>query len=201
MDYKERVLNILLGLSLIYWSFAGFYAAYSAAEITRLSILISLLNLTVGLLIIFRMPLIKAATSKALLISLPAFIAGGLLFKLAKPLLNWTATAEIIFTCGGVFTILSFLFLGKSFAILPGMRNVVSKGMYRLVRHPAYLGETMLVVACLISAETYWSFVVFALFVPGIILRIKAEESLLFQSPYYGQYANQVTWRLIPFVW
>ncbi|MFT5821592.1 MAG: protein-S-isoprenylcysteine O-methyltransferase Ste14 [Crocinitomix sp.] len=201
MDSKERILNILLGLSLIYWSFAGFYAAYSADAITRLSILISLLNLTVGLLIIFRMPLIKAAAPKALLISLPAFIAGGLLFKLAQPLLYWTFTAELIFVCGSLIAITSFLFLGKSFAILPGMRNVVSKGMYRLVRHPAYLGESLMVIACLISAETYWSILVFAFFIPGIILRIRAEENLLFLSPYYKQYANHVTWRLIPFVW
>jgi protein-S-isoprenylcysteine O-methyltransferase Ste14 len=201
MDFKERILNILLGLSLIYWSIAGFHAAYSATEITRLSILISLLNLTVGLLIIFRMPLIKAASTKALLISLPAFIAGGVLFKLAKPLIDWSLTVEILFTCGGAITIFSFLFLGKSFAILPGMRNVVSKGMYRLVRHPAYLGESLMVIACVISAQTYWSILVFACFIPGIIIRIRAEEALLFESPYYAQYAKGVPRRLIPFIW
>ncbi len=201
MDYKERILNISLGLSLIYWSFAGFYAAYSAAEITRLAVLISLLNFTVGLLIIFRMPLIKAASNYALLISLPAFIAGGVLFKFSKPLIDWSLATEIIFTCGAIITIFSFLFLGKSFAILPGMRNVVSKGMYRLVRHPAYLGESLMVLACLISAETYCSFLVFAFFIPGIVLRIRAEEALLFESPYYTKYASQVTRRLIPFIW
>ena len=201
MNSKERILNILLGLSLLYWSFAGFYAAYATAQITRIAILISLLNFTVGLLIIFRMPLIKAATSTALLISLPAFIAAGLLFKLAKPAMAWTDTAEILFISGGAITIISFLFLGKSFAILPGMRIVVSKGMYRLVRHPAYLGESLMVIACLLSAETYWSILVFSFFVPGIILRIRAEENLLFKSPYYAQYASRVTKRLIPFVW
>ena len=201
MDAKERILNVFLGLSLIYWSIAGFYSAYNALEITRLAVLISLLNLTVGLLIIFRMPVIKVASNRALFLSLPAFIAGGLLFKLAKPLIDWSFTTELIFTCGGAITIISFLFLGKSFAILPGMRNVVSKGMYQLVRHPAYLGESLMVIACLISAETYWSGLVFMLFIPGIIIRIRVEEELLFQTAYYKQYANRVSWRLIPFVW
>lgn len=201
MDFKERILNVSLGLSLVYWSVAGFYTAYAAAEITRLALLISLLNLTVGLLIIYRMPLIKKASTAALLISLPAFVAGGLLFKLAKPLVDWSLTTELIFELGAAITIFSFLFLGKSFAILPGMRNVVSKGMYRVVRHPAYLGESLMVIACLISAEYYWSILVFLFFIPAIIVRIRAEETLLFESAFYAQYANHVTWRLIPFVW
>jgi protein-S-isoprenylcysteine O-methyltransferase Ste14 len=200
MNAKERILNILLGLSLIYWSIAGFYSTF-LTELTHLAILISLLNFTVGLLIIFRMPLIKAASTKALLISLPAFIAGGIMFKLAKPLAEWSFASELLFSLGATMTIFSFLFLGKSFAILPGMRNVVSKGMYRVVRHPAYLGETLMVIACLISAEFYWSILAFIIFVPFIILRIQAEEKLLFESAYYADYANRVTRRLIPFVW
>ncbi|MGH7808818.1 MAG: hypothetical protein ACREP5_00930, partial [Candidatus Binatia bacterium] len=45
----------------------------------------------------------------------------------------------IVAATGAFFTMVSVQCLGRSFAVLPSLRDIRTSGMYRLVRHPIYL--------------------------------------------------------------
>ncbi|MCP3960250.1 MAG: hypothetical protein GY719_20600 [bacterium] len=95
----------------------------------------------------------------------------------------------------------TFLCLGRSFAILPALRGVVVRGSYRLVRHPAYAGELLMIAGCVVARPVAGSVAALLLAVPLVALRIRAEEELLMSRERYRSYAEQVRWRLVPGVW
>lgn len=79
--------------------------------------------------------------------------------------------------------------------------QVVTRGPYQFVRHPAYTGVIIahtgmtLVLLNLASALT-----LVLLVVPAFLWRIRVEERLLSQLPEYAEYARGRR-RLVPYVW
>ena len=201
MQFKEKLLNVCFGLSLFYWGVAGLFHDLDNASIPLLRWFITLLNFTVGGLIIFRKPVFNKGSIKSILISLPSLICGGLLFKFAKPLDAWSAQLQIVFVLGGTFALIAFLYLGRSFSIFPDLRKIKSRGAFRLIRHPSYFGEIVMITTCLLATEYWQSIFIYILFIPSIMFRIKEEEELLIISPDYRTYQEKVKWRLLPFVW
>ena len=47
--------------------------------------------------------------------------------------------------------------LGRSFGLIPANRGIVSTGLYRLVRHPIYLGYLITHVAFVAANPTMWN--------------------------------------------
>lgn len=201
MKPTDKLLNICFGFSLIYWGLAGFYFTFEDSGASFLRIFITLLNITVGILILFRKPANKTISINSILISLPSLICGGLLFKLSTELSFWSVLTEILFIFGGTLTFISFLFLGRSFSIFPGIRQIVDRGVYQIVRHPAYLGESIMIAACLIEAKSSISIIPFIIFIPSLIIRINEEERLLMTTIKYQNYKKNVIWKIIPYVW
>ena len=81
-------------------------------------------------------------------------------------------------------------------------QTVVSTGLYRLVRHPMYFGNIVLMVGTPPALGSYWG-LVFVL--PGLVvlvLRIRDEEELLGRElSGYRDYESQVRYRLLPYLW
>lgn len=88
--------------------------------------------------------------------------------------------------------------LGRSFGIVPADRGLVRHGPYRFVRHPIYAFEALFFIGYLMAVPTPRSFIVIALWSVLQLGRIVREERILGG---YGEYRQQVRWRLIPFVW
>jgi methyltransferase len=77
----------------------------------------------------------------------------------------------------------------------------VVRGPYRLVRHPNYLAMSLELLAMDLIYSAWWSaLVVSVLNAWSLVLRIGAEERVLFQVPGYRA-AMQDKARLIPFVY
>ena len=81
-------------------------------------------------------------------------------------------------------------------------QQVVSTGLYGLVRHPMYTGNLILMIGIPLALGSYWGLV---FVVPGLIvlaLRIRDEEKLLKEDlDGYREYAQKVRYRLVPHIW
>lgn len=92
------------------------------------------------------------------------------------------------------------LSLGRSFAVLPGVRTLRTSGLYRWVRHPIYLGET-LILAGAATRLGLWGLAGVLGVLPLLGWRILLEERLLATEPGWSDWATRVRWRLVPGVW
>ena len=135
-----------------------------------------------------RLPLVLGAAAVAAAAIAMATVAG-----------PWSPVAQAVFVVGALGTALSLATLGRSFAVLPAQRPIVSRGPYRLLRHPAYACELMMLVAALSPGGAIaWS--VGGLAVGFQVARILVEERLLAEDPAYRDYAHVVRYRLLPLV-
>jgi len=161
----------------------------------------SAIHLLAGILFLTRRPLQVDGSLAQLAMAMPSFIAGGLAFRWSPPSVDWRLLAVGVFVAGSVFTIASLLTLGRNFAVLPALRKVVGCGPYRWVRHPAYAGETLLVVAMVLASLELRNCLALIAFLPAIAMRIRAEEQVMGNSGEYRAYREKVRWRLLPGVW
>ena len=75
------------------------------------------------------------------------------------------------------------------------------RGPFRIVRHPAYLGELIMILACGIAEPRLRTALPLLAALPFVVLRILVEECVMMNSSDYASYTRQVRWRLIPKVW
>jgi protein-S-isoprenylcysteine O-methyltransferase Ste14 len=99
---------------------------------------------------------------------------------------------------GAALAISSFIYLRRSFAIMPAVRNVVTSGPYQFVRHPLYLGELMYAIGMVMLGFNILSVVLVVLSVVILAMRVKIEERKLLRYPEYVSYAHKVRYRMIP---
>jgi protein-S-isoprenylcysteine O-methyltransferase Ste14 len=80
-------------------------------------------------------------------------------------------------------------------------QEVVTHGLYAHIRHPLYLANVLLFVACPMFLSVRFAWVAALLGIGGVVARINLEERFLLEEmPGYGEYQKQ-TARLIPKVW
>lgn len=81
-------------------------------------------------------------------------------------------------------------------------QQVVSTGLYGMVRHPMYTGNVIMLVGIPLALGSYWGLV---FVVPGLIVlawRIRDEEKLLqAELAGYREYTETVRYRLVPCMW
>jgi protein-S-isoprenylcysteine O-methyltransferase Ste14 len=81
-------------------------------------------------------------------------------------------------------------------------QRVVTTGPYAIIRHPMYLGVTLMFVATPVALGSWVAVPVFLLMPVFLIFRIRNEEEVLAQDlPGYADYCQRVKYRLIPWVW
>lgn len=197
----QKLADILLACSLVSWAALGLVQAPAEDRWTIVRLGISCLHLLTAAMIVLRTPAVTEASATALLASLPGFLIGGFAFSVAPPPSQWTILANGLFLCGIGLVFIAFLTLGSSFAIFPSARELRINGPYRLVRHPAYLGEIMLIGACTCTSVNWKGLLVLALAFPMIASRIHAEEKTLTLELGYQSYAAKIRWRIFPGIW
>lgn len=92
----------------------------------------------------------------------------------------------------------SKLSLGRCFGIVPAKREVVTRGAYRLVRHPIYASYLIAHVGFCLLNPTPWNIGVYLLALGFQVVRILREEALLNTSDAYRDYTRLVRHRLLP---
>ena len=201
MFISERIGNLLIGCSVISWAVLGMFNAEGSCLLSPVRLSISVLNLCVGVLFIFRSKVKRHGGLGLVLICLPALAVAGWALKSAPEPGDWPVHAQIVFVVGAAIAVTSFLFLWRNFAILPAVRDIVVKGPYAVVRHPAYAGELLMIGACCLSAPGIDTALPFVAALPMVMLRVTAEERVLASELEYERYSKKVRWRILPYVW
>ena len=81
-------------------------------------------------------------------------------------------------------------------------QQVTSSGPYVIVRHPMYLGISLMMLSAPVALGSWWTLIPALTTPPALMLRIVDEEKeLITELPGYAEYAGRVRWRLIPGVW
>ena len=81
-------------------------------------------------------------------------------------------------------------------------QQVVSTGLYGIVRHPMYAATLLLFLSMPLVLGSPWSFAIMLLYIPIIALRIRNEEQVLERElKGYTEYKQHVKYKLIPFIW
>lgn len=88
--------------------------------------------------------------------------------------------------------------LRRSFGILPANRGVVSRGAYRFVRHPMYLGYFITDIGFLLVNFGLQNLLVYSCQFALQVVRIVREEQLLSADDGYRTYRTRVRYRVIP---
>jgi len=190
-----------LGASVCSWAVLGLWHAPPPERLSAVRLTLFALNACVGALFLVRAPRSRGADAYALAAALPSMVLGGVALRLAPSPASWPIHAEVMFVAAAAWAMASLLTLGKSFALLPGVRTLVVSGPFRLLRHPIYLGEISMIGACGLARDGWtalgWMGAAAALVVPRVI----AEERVLSVESAWGAYAARVRWRILPGVW
>jgi protein-S-isoprenylcysteine O-methyltransferase Ste14 len=142
------------------------------------------------------------------------FIAWIVLMPLDARCFHWTPPLPLaVKVIGGALLAASWFFLFRSLTDNPFAsalvriqsergHRVVSTGVYRLVRHPMYLGGLLMFVGGPLVTGAASALATALALSPLLVVRIIEEESLLAaELPGYDDYRGRVHYRLIPFVW
>lgn len=103
---------------------------------------------------------------------------------------------SILLVIGGTLLIISgILFLRKSFSIMTEVRKPVFSGIYRITRHPMYVGSMMTTLGALFQNYGWLNCFLFILFCICQVYRAMREENKIMTIySEYRTYASEVGW-------
>lgn len=110
-------------------------------------------------------------------------------------------TIEVILAAANIYyvslIVWAYLTLGRSIAVFPSSRPVVSTGPYSIVRHPVYSCYAHLAFCYVVVAPSLLNVGLAAAFILGIVLRVMDEEALLGDSRAYWDLKSAVSAKLV----
>jgi protein-S-isoprenylcysteine O-methyltransferase Ste14 len=106
-----------------------------------------------------------------------------------------TVAASVV---GLAIVIAGKITLGRSFGLMPANRGIVSSGVYRIVRHPIYLGYLITHTAFLLATPSPWNIAALVAADAALLLRAVCEEQTLSRDSRYRAYQQIVRWRVCP---
>ena len=99
---------------------------------------------------------------------------------------------------GTAFAVLVLTQLRQSFSIMAEARQLVTAGVYRLVRHPLYLGEEIAAIGVVMQFFSLWTALILAVQIGFQLRRMRNEEVILTAIfPEYLAYCKK-TARIFP---
>ena len=109
----------------------------------------------------------------------------------SKYFIAFYGVTALLMITGGSINLMGLFTLRKSFTIMSEARAVVTNGVFRIVRHPLYLGHFIMFLGSLCLRLHWYTLILYTAFVGGQILRAHIEEKKLSHAfPAYTHYKN-----------
>jgi len=110
-----------------------------------------------------------------------------------------------LFVVGSVLRVVAVFVLGRRFSGLVAIQEdheFVTTGLYRVIRHPSYLGLLLGLFGWVLVFRSGIGVLVSLLMIPPLVSRMNSEEALLESEfgPRYADYRRR-TWRLLPLLY
>ena len=122
-----------------------------------------------------------------------------------RRLSGWNIAGLSLFIVGLSIAIVAAWTLKRFYASTLVTREdhqLITHGVYRLARHPLYLGVLIAIMGVPVNAPSLYGFLILSLLIPIFLFRIKMEEDML--TEHFGdeyQAYRKVTKKLIPFLY
>src|SRR5215468_5213551 len=113
----------------------------------------------------------------------------------------WITGGLVLVTLAASLSCASLVMLGRRFGIRPALRDLVTRGPYRIVRHPIYLSYVLADIGYNLEGWNAGTVLMVLAGWASLIYRIRAEERVLAQDAGWARYAGTVRSRLLPGVW
>ena len=137
---------------------------------------------------------------------LASFIVAGLNYRF-----SWITMPSWVVWLGSIVFLLAYLmyaevlrensYLSRTIEVQEN-QEVISTGLYGIVRHPMYSATVLLFLAMPLILGSLISFVIMFAYIPIITKRIKNEEQVLEEGlKGYKEYKEKVKYRLLPLIW
>ena len=111
----------------------------------------------------------------------------------------------ILIIFGGVFTLYSVISLKNSLTPSPQPReegNLITSGLYGIVRHPAYSSILLMALGFSVSMNDFVRLILTVILAIFFDAKSRVEERLLEKTyPKYAPYKKQVTKKFIPWIY
>jgi protein-S-isoprenylcysteine O-methyltransferase Ste14 len=124
---------------------------------------------------------------------------------------GWSTVPTTVVVIGNVLvflglTMAQFVVIQNKYAgatvTVEADQELVSTGLYGLVRHPMYVGTLVMMLGTPVALDSYWGLVLIAPALLILALRITDEEKMLREElDGYQEYMQKVPYRLVPGVW
>ena len=104
---------------------------------------------------------------------------------------------------GAALAVAAFASLGRSFSVIPEARVLVTRGVYRFVRHPMYLAELLMIVGVLLGRAQLTTLIGTLVVIALQVHRVRLEERLLQRADplSFVAFATRTSYRLVPLLW
>jgi protein-S-isoprenylcysteine O-methyltransferase Ste14 len=113
----------------------------------------------------------------------------------------WPDTGLVFVTIAAFLSLASLLALGRSFGVRPALRSLVTRGPYRLVRHPLYLSYFLSDIGYNLQEWNLGLVLIMLVGWASVLYRIRAEERVLSRDVRWQGYTASVPYRLLPGLW
>ena len=113
----------------------------------------------------------------------------------------WPTGGLVLVTLAAFLSIASLFSIGRRFGVFPALRGLMTKGPYRLVRHPMYLAYVIADIGYNLQECNFGTALMVMAGWASLVYRIYAEERVLSQDAEWSAYIALVRHRLIPGLW
>ncbi len=194
---KSRRELALDGLFAVVWAtFAAIYCGQSIETISLFKLGLLIYYTLIAALFVFRRPIqTRCAWWETVIAVIAAFLP---IIVLKDSGGGFTAPGLALMLVALLGMIVAAGNLGRSLAIAPGDRGLVTRGLYRWVRHPLYATELLFYIGWLIAHPAWRNIFGLIASIALLAIRILREERIISD---YHNYAQQVRWRLAPGIW